>query len=259
MSAQREQGGGLSIQTLVIASLASMTAAVVIHEIWTGGAILGAAITPIIVAITSEVLKRPINRAAELRERGLRTTRSHEAVARGETAPIAPPAAEETWERPAARSDPFGIWEAERRQPWYRRLDRRHLRLALATGVLAFVVGAVALTAAELVLGGNVGSGGGGTTLGGGTDRERERGQDERRQTTTTPATTPTAPAGEADPPAGDPAQTTPPAQTAPPAATTPPPATTPAPAPGEQQPAPAPEGGTPPPAPAPAPAPAPG
>ena len=244
MSAQCEQGGGLSLQTLVIASLASMTAAVVIHEIWTGGAITGAAITPVIVAITSELLKRPIDRAAQLRERTVRSERTQGAIARGETAPLAPPAPERL-DRPDRRDrpDPFGIWQAGGSAPWYRRLDRRHLRLAILTGVLAFVVGAAALTVTELVFGGNVGSGGRETTLGGGNGRDRDR--DEEPPASTEPAATSPAPAQEEQetPAPQDPTTTTPPAQTTPPATTAPPAATTPAPAPAPvpETPAPAP------------------
>ena len=203
MSAERapKQGGGLSVQTLVIASLASMTAAVVIHKFWSGGAILGAAITPIIVAVTSEVLRKPIDRAsrlaAEKRERTV-ATRGHATV------PTGPPA-------PDPRGDdPFGIWQADRPRPWYRRLDGRHLRLALATGALAFLVGGFALTGAELVFGGSLGGGGDRTTLVGGDDRDRDRDRRERDRdedaqpqtpsttpapTESTPEETPTTPA----------------------------------------------------------------
>jgi hypothetical protein len=186
MSADRQQqGGGLSVQTLIVASLASMTAAVVIHEFWAYGAILGAAITPVIVALTSEALKKPIDRAARLRQ--------------------------ERRERPAGpRDDRFGIWEADRPLPWYRRLEGRHLRLALVTGLVAFVLGAVALTAAELVAGGSLGSGGKRTTLVGGGDRERDADREDEQPTpdpaTTTPAPGTTQPAPETTPAPAEPA-----------------------------------------------------
>lgn len=138
----RQQQGGLSIQTLAIASLASAAAAIVVHEVWRGGAILGAAITPVIVAIVSESLRKPADRVAARREA-----------------------------RRQAIDDRFGIWEADRPR---RRLNARHLKIALATGALAFVIGALALTATELVFGGNVGSGGRDTTIVGGGSNERE-------------------------------------------------------------------------------------
>ena len=231
MSAAAKEDGGLSMQSLLIASAASMAAAIVIHEVWRPGAILGAAVTPVIVALVSEALRKPVTRVSTLREqRGLGRTTTQE---RRQAAPTAAAPAE----------DRFGIWEAERREPWHRRLDRRHARLALVTGVLAFAVGAFALTGAELVLGGNVGSGAKSTTLVGGKDERSSDGQDDTKDEQAVPSTT--APADEDGAPDA-PATTVPPATTAPPA-TTPEPET-PAPAPTDPVPdgAPAPEGGAP-------------
>jgi hypothetical protein len=238
MSADRsqQQGGGLSVTTLLIASAASMTAAVVIHEFWTYGAILGAAITPIIVAVTSELLKKPVDRATRLAEE----RRERRTATRGHQVPTGAPA-------PDPRGDdPFGIWQADRAQPWYRRLTRRHLRLGLVTGLLAFAIGAIALTAGELALGGSVG-GGERTTLGGGSsgsdeDREREERRDEQDDAAEPGATTPEAPRTTTEEP---PAQTTPtPGETQPaPTPTEPAPAPDPAqPTPETPAPAPAPE-----------------
>ena len=213
---QPQQQGGLSVQTLLIASAASMAAAIVVHEFWKGGAIVGAAITPVIVAVVSESLRKPVTRVSTLREE--RRTRPQA---------VAPPDFRDGPPAPqAAREDPFGIWQQHAPQPWYRRLDRRHLRIALITGALAFAVGAIALTATELVFGGNVGSGSNRVTLvpGGG-----HRSDDE--PTTTTPATGETAPAAPTAPQETEPpAETAPPAETVPPA-TEAPPATEPAPA----------------------------
>lgn len=212
---QQQQQGGLSLQTLLIASAASMAAAIVVHEVWKGGAILGAAITPVIVAIVSETLKKPVTRVSTLREQRRGSTQTYEAP----DFRSAPPAPH------AAREDPFGIWQAAAHAPWYRRLDRRHLRLALITGVLAFAVGAIALTATELLFGGNVGSGRNRVTLVPG-ERERKR---ERDPAATEPAPAATTPAPE---------EAVPPAQTAPPAETE----TAPTPATEQTQPAPAPD-----------------
>lgn len=189
----RQQQGGLSIQTLAIASVASAAAAIVVHEVWRGGAILGAAITPVIVAIVSESLRRPADRVAARREQRRSST---------------------TGQR--VEEDRFGIWEADRSPR--RRLNARHLKIALTTGALAFVIGAFALTATELVFGGNVGSGARDTTIVGG-------GSDDEEKTTTT----------QTQPTEEEPAPTTPEETTT--TATEPPPTTT----------APLPEGATPP------------
>jgi hypothetical protein len=176
---------GLSIQTLVIASAASVTAAIFVHEVWNGGAIFGAAITPVIVAIVSESLKKPTKKLTAVRE--VRRPRAGEpGVARTERVatraervgartgrpdprPERGVPATRVAERP--REDRFGIWEAER-PPLRERLNGRHLRIALITGVLAFAIGAVVLTGTELLAGGSVGGGDRPTLVGGGKDRQ---------------------------------------------------------------------------------------
>src|SRR4051794_41590182 len=50
---------GLSVTTLTIASLSSLAAALVVSKLWGGGTLVGAAMTPVIVAIVSEGLRRP--------------------------------------------------------------------------------------------------------------------------------------------------------------------------------------------------------
>jgi hypothetical protein len=55
----REERGGLSAGTLVIASVASLTAAVVTSYFWSRGTPIAAAVTPVIVALVSEMLHRP--------------------------------------------------------------------------------------------------------------------------------------------------------------------------------------------------------
>ena len=127
MAGRQDNGGGLSLQTLVIASLSSLAAALFLHKFWQGGAILGAALTPIIVALVSEALRKP----AEVIS-----------AKTGRTAVNPPPVVA------PEREDRFGIWEEQRkRRPL-------HLKLALATGLVAFAVAAFLLTGAELVLGG---------------------------------------------------------------------------------------------------------
>jgi hypothetical protein len=127
MASKDTGGGGLSATTLLIASLSSVAAAFVVHEFWQGGAILGAAVTPVIVAIVSEALRKPVDAVK----------------ARTGTTTVNPPPVVES-PRP---DDRFGIWEEQRRRPL-------HLKIALATGVAAFLIAAFFLTGAELVLGG---------------------------------------------------------------------------------------------------------
>jgi hypothetical protein len=228
-------GGGLSVTTLVIASVSSVAAAYVIHTFWTGGAILGAGLTPIIVAIVSESLKRPTRAITAIREeRRTRSTVAQEAPGGTPTAP--PPELE--------RPDPFGIWEADRPSRFHQ-VRGRPLKVAIATGVLAFVIAVFVVTSADLVFGGGNGNGDRLRLVPG--TQERKATDDEDTKTTTQPVeTTETTP------------EEVPPVQTAPETVPTTPPTTpaptttTPAPAPTTEQPAPAPTPEQPAPAPAP-------
>src|SRR5687768_10402280 len=66
----RSGQGGLSLQTVVVASLASVTAAIVTSRLLPPGAtIVTAAMTPAIVALVSDLLHRPARRVTEIRSR----------------------------------------------------------------------------------------------------------------------------------------------------------------------------------------------
>lgn len=246
MSSRERQpsGGGLSLQTLVIASVASMAAAIVVREIWKGGAIVGAAFTPVVVAIVSETLRRPADRLSSIRTE--RYTRGRVARRSGADVPVPPPPELE-------RPDPFGIWQADRPPTLRERFSERRLKLALLTGVVAFALGAIVLTSSELVFGGSV-AGGGGTTLGGGGGHHQKSTPATTQTTTTTststtettPTTTETTPSTDTQTAPGD--QQTTATTPAPGQTTTAPTATTPAPAtatptPDQQQTTPAPGG----------------
>jgi len=209
--------GGLSPRTLVIASAASGAAAIVVHELWRPGVLIGAIVTPIIVALVTEALNRPAQRLEGVTARPRR---------RGEPAP--PPEEREPVRAPVPveAGDEFSAVRVYRRRP----PARRGLRLALATGLVGFAVAAVALTASELVFGGSVAGGSRTTYFGGG-------GREEEPTPTPTPGETPAAPDAtptpEATPTPSPEAGETP--------TPTPVPATTPTPAP-ESTPLPAPE-----------------
>jgi hypothetical protein len=155
-SAQREArtSSGISLQTLIIASVSSLAAAIVVHEVWRGGAIVGAAVTPLIVGIVGEALRRPVDRLSAVREGGRR-------LPEGRGQDVAPASRERG-------DDPFGLWEEQRPR---RSRGRTWLVLGIVTGVIGFAIAAFALTGSELVFGGAVAGpkkttifGGGGTT-----------------------------------------------------------------------------------------------
>jgi hypothetical protein len=221
---EARSSSGISITTLVIASLSSVAAAIVVHEVWRGGAIVGAAITPVIVGVVSEALRRPVDRLTTVREGGRRLPpeREHDV----------PPVSRERGD------DPFGLWQDQRRTR--RSRGRTWLALGAVTGVIGFAIAAFLLTGSELVFGGSVASGPRKTTIFGGGDRTTTTVQTVVTQsTTTTPTVTQTttvpAPVPETQetvptvPPEGVAPEQVPTTQAVPPP-TTVPPATTPVP-----------------------------
>jgi hypothetical protein len=55
-------GNGLSLTSLIIGSVSSAAAAVVVHALWEPGTIIGAATTPVLMALFAEALRRPAER-----------------------------------------------------------------------------------------------------------------------------------------------------------------------------------------------------
>ena len=203
-------GNRLSPQTLIVASLASLTAAIVVSHFWRGGTPIAAAITPVIVAIASELYRRPAERITRL---GARATavRQRESVLTG--APPEPPRTEVP-EGPG----PISVY----RTPSNRR--RFHAKVVAATAAVAFVIAIAALTLPELIFGGSLASHGRTTFFGGSTHHRSTS----TRTTTTittestqqsssaTPTTTVTVPAPAAPAPQTTTTQAAPPGASGP-------------------------------------------
>ena len=143
----------------MIAAIASGIAAVVTSHFWKGGTVVAAAMTPVIVSLVKEGLQRPMQsdlvRRPVQRIAATRTERREPAFARSG----APSRFEEELHEPAPPGNgngepPTGYGPVRT----YGRSPRRrwHLKAALVTGVLAFVIAAVVLTVPELVFGGSV-------------------------------------------------------------------------------------------------------
>src|SRR5664279_1776885 len=60
----RPPRSGISPETLIIASAASAAASFAVARIWGPGTLLGAAAAPVIVALVSETLRRPMKTVA---------------------------------------------------------------------------------------------------------------------------------------------------------------------------------------------------
>jgi hypothetical protein len=127
-----------SLISLIVGSVSSAAAAVVVNEIWRPGTILGAAATPVLMALFAEALRRPAERvtlpAARISERG---------------APLSHPS--------MPHDLPVETVRIHRSRPRW--------RAAVLTGLMAFLLGAAGLTASELLLHHSVAGGGHRTTL----------------------------------------------------------------------------------------------
>jgi hypothetical protein len=227
-------GEGLSLQTLVIAALASGAAAVIVSKIWADGTVIAAAMTPVIVSVVKEALKKPME--SEIVKRPVQRIASGSRVVVGgasRTVRSRPSSGvgRQTYEPPVTsdgRSNGSSTAHGDGAPPHldpdhpamgpvstYGRPKRRRpsLKLAIVTGLLAFVIAAVVLTVPELLFGGSVaGSDNSSTTLFGGStsdsksekqkakDKANKNGGDSKGSTTkpeqnspqsTTPATPP--------------------------------------------------------------------
>jgi hypothetical protein len=231
-------GSKLSPQTLIVASLASLTAAIVTSTFWQRGTPITAALTPVIVALASELYSRPARRITQLSSRRFTAEeiRARERVPTGGPLERRRP---EALQPPEDESlGPVRIYRAAAERP--SPVRRVHIRVALATAAIAFVIAALVLTLPELVFGGSVASHGRTTFFGGTHHRSRTAPKHESTSTapTTTNAPTTTAPTQSA------PTVTAPPAQTVPQTtAPTPQPAPSGAPAPSATTPAQTPPG----------------
>jgi hypothetical protein len=197
-----QSGGGLSITTLLLSAIGAVAAATIVPLFWQRGTIIATAMTPVIVALVSEGLRKPAEKITAVAPRVTRRTATGAAVRRFD------PAAADTHhpesvgargrgperyepEIPAggvSADDPFGLRDAAApRRAWW--------KIGLATGLLAFVIGAAVVTASELTIFGNSvsGSSHGKTSLFGGDSQPSEATPTPTPAATTSPGATPTA------------------------------------------------------------------
>jgi hypothetical protein len=196
------KGGGLQVQTLIISAFSSVAAATIVPLFWVKGTVIATAMTPVIVALSAEALRRPAQHINKITPRVARRTATGAAVRRFD--PVAAQTAHpervgargdgpERFEpAPGARrgngtdggggvsaDDPFGLRKPQRRSWW---------KAGVATGLVAFLIAAAVVTASELTLfGGSIGGGkSGSTTLFGGGGPAKKHGS-------AAPSSTPTA------------------------------------------------------------------
>jgi hypothetical protein len=209
----------IDLLTLALTAAASAGAAFTVSKIWAPGTLASAALTPVLVALLSEALRRPteaVSRAVPVRGVVRSAQGDGDAGGPGDHAHPPPRVAQQ-----AELSSPVSTYRTQRPRRW---------QLAALTGLLGFAVFVVVLTVPELVTGGSA-SGPGQTTLFGGAssthDRTRQKTTTTQVRTTPGPTKTVTVPAPTPTTPA--PTTTSPPTVTTPPAVTAPatPPTTT--------------------------------
>jgi hypothetical protein len=187
-----DSGGGLQIQTLLISAVSAVAAATVVPMFWEKGTVIATAMTPVIVAIVSEALRRPVAKVSAVapkvtavRQRVAVPVRGRPHGSIAEDPHDFDPVVDERVDEPiggVSADDPFGLRTPARR-PW--------LRIGLVTGLLAFVLGAGVVTASELtIFGGSVSGDRGRTTLfGGGSSSDKTSSKrDEKAAPTATPS-----------------------------------------------------------------------
>ena len=220
-TAEREEERRHNMRTLAAASVGSAAAALLTSRLWIAGTWIAAAVTPVMVALVSELMNRPAQRIKQFT-----TERS---ASRGtQTAPLAE--ADPLPRRAAPEPVPTGpvrvyrAGEAEPRAPRGPVSRRRKIAYGtvFGTAALAFLIAVTLITVPELLAGGSVGKNDtrstffGGSKKDGNSDKqapqdtsEDEQAQPEEEQQQTTPpeeeeqptTTTEEPPADEAPPP----------------------------------------------------------
>src|SRR3954452_9205503 len=86
---QKQKSSGLSVQTLLISSVAAVAAATVVPLFWQRGTIIATAMTPVIVALVSEGLRKPVETVSSVAPRVARRSGTGAALRRYEPAAAA--------------------------------------------------------------------------------------------------------------------------------------------------------------------------
>jgi hypothetical protein len=160
----REEERRLNLRTLVIASAASATAALVTSRLWIAGTWLAAAMTPVLVALVSELLHRPTERIARSLTTDSPALPDPEAPARRVAERLRADAPVPDPDAPGSEA-PVRIYRSESARPPAGRKRQIAYRAVLVTAALAFAIGGVALTVSELIAGNSFGKSDRRTTL----------------------------------------------------------------------------------------------
>ena len=194
---RKQQSSGLSPKTLLIAGVASASAAYVVPLFWQPGTVFAAAMTPVIVTVVSELLKRPADTVSKVASR-----RTSGGAVVFEPPPPAP--ADEPFDplAPAPTEELEALPQTTTQRAVHKRgLTGRQWRAALLTAAIAFAGAVSFVTASELLAGESPGSSSNPTTFFS-SSKKRDRDptptptptaeEEERDRATPTPTPTPT-------------------------------------------------------------------
>ncbi len=186
---------GIDLTTLFLSAVASASAAYITSKIWAAGTLFSAAMSPVIVALVKEGLRKPTEAVANVAPKVVPSpTRWSRASAdepglvvdgEPEPAPRVDPDAPHVVLPAvvAAETGPVRVYSTRgRKLRW---------RLAVLTGLLGFAICVVLYTVPELISGKSIGRGSDATTLWGGHRKHTKKST--TTQTTTTPTSTSTA------------------------------------------------------------------
>jgi hypothetical protein len=191
---------GIDLTTLLLSAIASATAAYITSKIWAPGTLFSAAMSPVIVALVKEGLRKPTEVVANVvptvvpaSSRWSRAGVSEPGLVvdgEPEPAPRVDPDAPHVVLPPVVGAEPGPV------RVYSTRGRRLRWRLAVLTGLLGFGICVVLYTVPELISGKSIGHGGRATTLWGGHRNHTKKSTTTQTQTTpatqTSTATTPT-------------------------------------------------------------------
>jgi hypothetical protein len=200
-------GSGISVETLIIASLASAAASFAASRIWGSGTLVSAAATPVVVALISEFLRRPVQTVAASAKqvpkvRGVPAVRKRTIAAPGDPTRVdADPAIPAEQRSPSGRAaprrrveppaaitpnlDPGTITYYGKADTWPPRW-----RPAVVTGLVAFLIVVALYTVPDLLAGRSITGNGQPTTFFGGSANVKQKTSPTTTATTTTTPTT---------------------------------------------------------------------
>ncbi|HEY6780649.1 MAG TPA: hypothetical protein VI111_06820, partial [Thermoleophilaceae bacterium] len=151
---ERERERRLNLGTLAIASAASASAALIISQLWFAGTWIAAALTPVIVALVSELLHRPTERIGRV----LTSDRTALFPAAESPLPSVDPPADHAQPDPDApppgRHDgPMRVYRSGAGAAAPVKRGKIALGAVALTAVLAFLIAVALITVPELISG----------------------------------------------------------------------------------------------------------